>query len=124
MLTANPLRTRSGMLFLFIGVVAVGLLLFGLQQRAQPRDVDLSTLLADLRGDIAHRDVDTLIVNASTLELGRASGATEQANIDANFQVSALKRDYNIDYADPSVLHYKVASPGLLAVWGNLLFTL
>jgi cell division protease FtsH len=124
MLTANPLRTRSGVLFLFIGVVAVGLLLLGLQQRAQPRDVDLSTLLADLRGDIAHHNVDTLVVNASTLELDRAGGASEQANVDANFQVSALKRDYGIDYADPSVLHYKVAAPGLLAVWGNLLFTL
>src|SRR5215472_17358785 len=71
MLTANPLRTRSGILFLFIGVVAVGLLLFGFQQRAQPRDVDLSTLLADLRTDIAHHNVDTLIVNSGVLELDR-----------------------------------------------------
>jgi cell division protease FtsH len=120
---ANPLRSRNGILLLLVGALALIVLIYGIQRHDQPREVDLSTLLADLRGDIAHHQVDTLTLNGDTLTLQRAT-SSEQASVSSTFQVSDLKRDYNIDYADPSVVRYQYSAPGITAFWGNLLLSL
>ncbi|HEU5439979.1 MAG TPA: ATP-dependent zinc metalloprotease FtsH [Ktedonobacterales bacterium] len=121
---ANPLRSRNGWLLLIIGALAVVFLVYGIQQHNQPRDVDLSTLLADLRTDITVHQIDTLTLNGNTLTLERPGHESEQTAVSSNFQISDLKRDYGIDYADPNVLRYKYSSAGALAFWGNLLFSL
>jgi cell division protease FtsH len=121
---AKSLRSRNGLLFLVLAALALLFLAFGFGQRPQPRDVDLSTLLADLRGDIASRAVDTLTVSSSSLLLDRPGHQSEQAGVSATFQVSDLKRDYSIDYANANVLRVKFAEAGPLAFWGNLLITL
>ena len=120
---ANALRSRNGILLLIVGVLAVIILFYGIQQHDQPRSVDQSTLLADLRADIAHHQVDTLTLSGNTLTLQRGA-SSEQASVDSAFEVSDLKRDYNIDYADTSVLRYSYSPPGPSALWGNLLFSL
>jgi cell division protease FtsH len=120
----RSLRSRNGILLLVIGGIALVLLLYGVQQRAAPTSVDASTLLADLRGDIKAHRLDTLAVSSGSLLLQRASGASEQADVSDTFQVSDLKRDYDIDYADPAALHIKYANSGPAAFWGNLLLSL
>ncbi|MFI5273533.1 MAG: ATP-dependent zinc metalloprotease FtsH [Ktedonobacterales bacterium] len=121
---ANRLRSRNGVMLLIVGVLAVAFLAYGIQQHDQPRDVDLSTLLADLRSDVVHHQVDTLTLNGTSLTLVRPDSASEKASVSATFQVSDLKRDYGIDYADPTVLRYSYSSSNALAFWGNLLFSL
>src|SRR5262249_12198933 len=91
---------------------------------SQPHDVDLSTLLADLRGDIANHAVDTMTVSSSSLLLDRPGGKSEQASISTTFQVSDLKRDYGIDYGNANVLRVKYATSSPLAFWGSLLASL
>jgi cell division protease FtsH len=121
---ANPLRRRGGLALIIIGALVVLLIVFGVQQHAQPRQVDVSTLLADLKTDIAHHQIDTLTVESSTLVLQRGA-QSEQAAIGDGFSLNdALKRDNNIDYANPQVLRleYPPASP--LPFWGNLFITL
>ncbi|HEX6798342.1 MAG TPA: ATP-dependent zinc metalloprotease FtsH [Ktedonobacterales bacterium] len=117
----NPLRSRSGVVLLIVGVLAVIFLLYGIHQHDQPRNVDQSTLLADLRTDIAHHQIDTLTLSSDTLTLQRGPSSSEQASVSPSFQVSDLKRDYNIDYADPSVLRYDYSPPGMSAYLGSLL---
>ena len=122
---AQRFRTRSGILTLVIGALLVLLVIFSIQQRNAPRDVDLSRLLFDLRNDISQHHVDTLTISPSTMILDRGSTlGSEQATISANFQESDLKRDYGIDYADPSVLRVKFDTPGPFSFWGNLLASL
>ncbi|MGZ3584483.1 MAG: ATP-dependent zinc metalloprotease FtsH [Ktedonobacterales bacterium] len=122
---AQRFRTRSGILTLVIGALLVLLVIFGIQQRNAPRSVDLSRLLFDLRNDISQHHVDTLTISSSSLILDRGpSLGSEQATISATFQESDLKRDYGIDYADPSVLHVRFDTAGALSFWGNLLSSL
>ncbi|WIG57864.1 MAG: Cell division-associated, ATP-dependent zinc metalloprotease FtsH [Ktedonobacterales bacterium] len=120
----NPFRSRTGFLLLLVVTLAAIFVVFGIQQHNQPREVDLSTLLADLRGDITHHRLDTLTLSGNTLVLERQSEPTEQASVSSTFQVSDLKRDYNIDYANPSILRYRIAAQGAQVFWGNLLGTL
>ncbi len=121
----NPFRSRRSVAFSAIAALVVLMLIFGLQQHNQPRDVDLSTLLSDIKVDIAHHHVDTLTVSSSNLLLERAGGVSEQTAIGAGFQLSdTLKRDNGIDYANPSVLKVLYATPSPWTFWGNLMGTL
>src|SRR5262249_6544297 len=106
---AKSLRSRNGLLFFLLAALALLFLAFSLGQHSQPHDVDLSTLLADLRGDIANHAVDTMTVSSSSLLLDRPGGKSEQASISTTFQVSDLKRDYGIDYGNANVLRVKYA---------------
>ena len=69
--------TRGSFLIFIIGSLALVLLIYGVvQQSTQPREVDLSTLLADVKSDVAHKQVDTLTVTSDSLILQRAKRLT------------------------------------------------
>jgi cell division protease FtsH len=113
------------LLLLASAVVVLLLLFFGLQQVNQPHEVDLSTLLADVKTDVSHHIVDTLTLDSSALTLERAGGHVERAAVGDGFQLGdALKRDNNIDYANPAVLHVTYAKAGPASYLGSLLLTL
>ncbi len=118
--------TRGGLILLLAGLVVIVLIIgFGLAQSTQPRQVDLSTLLADIKADVAHHQVDTLTVNSDSLVLQRAHGAIEQTGVGANFSVNdALTRDNGIPYANPAVLRVQYPPQGLSVQFGSLLETL
>src|SRR5215470_8559330 len=52
--------TRGGFVLVVSGVLAAILLIYGLRQINQPHDVDLSTLIADVKADVAVHKIDTL----------------------------------------------------------------
>jgi cell division protease FtsH len=117
--------TRGGIVLAVAGVVAVLLLIYGVQQTNQPRDVDLSTLLADIKSDVAHHQVDSLSVTSSQLVLTRADGKQERTGVGQGFQLGdALKRDGGIDYTNPQVLKVDYSEPGPASAMGGLLMTL
>ncbi len=119
--------TRGGVVLAVVGAVAVILLIFGfaMQQTNQPHDVDLSTMLADIKIDVAHQQVDTLSVNSNQLVLIRADGVQERTGIGEGFQLGdALKRDGGIDYTNPKVLKVDYTDPGLASGIGSVLMTL
>ncbi|HEX8731202.1 MAG TPA: ATP-dependent zinc metalloprotease FtsH [Ktedonobacterales bacterium] len=115
------------------GLIAIGvvltvafiLLLLGARQFTQPRQVDLSTLLSDVRVDIAARHVDTLTVDNSSLTLDRGHGHIVQAQTGPGFALGdALKRDAGIPYNDPSVLRVTYATQSGWAMAGNILLSI
>src|SRR5690348_8408529 len=94
--------TRGGVAIVLSGVVVVLILIFGMQQTNQPRQVDLSTMLADIKADVAHHQVDTLSATSSELVLTRAGSQQERTGVGEGFQLGdALKRDGGIDYTNP-----------------------
>ena len=115
--------TRGGFFLVVAGLVAVLLVMYGLaQQSAQPRTVDISTLLSDIKVDVAAHHVDTLTVNTDSLVLQRAHGVVEQAGVGQNFSVNdALTRDNGIPYSNPAVLHVTYQQQGPNLAIGNLL---
>ncbi len=122
----NPLRSRTGVIVICITALALVLLLiFGMQQRTQPHQVDLSTLIADLKSDVARHQVDTLIIGGASLQLQRGHGLVEQAAIGAGFAPSdVLQRDNGIDYGNPAVVRVEYASSSPFMQWGNLALSL
>jgi cell division protease FtsH len=116
--------SRGSMVVLALAVLAMALLAYSALQGGQPRHVDLSTLLADIKTDIAHNRVDTLTVSGDYLTLERASGTTETTPVGSGFQLGdALARDNGIAYADPHLLHVEYAPPGPLSLLISSLIT-
>jgi cell division protease FtsH len=117
--------SRGTFIVLVLGALAALLLAYAAIQGAQPRAVDLSTLLANVKTDIAHGRVDTLIVGSDHLTLKRADGTTETTPIGSGFQLGdALARDNGISYANPRTLHVEYTGPSLLDLLASLLPTL
>ncbi len=118
--------TRSGFVLSIAVGLALLLVIYGVvQQASQPRDVDLSTLLADAKSDVARHQVDTLTVSSDMLVLQRAGGHSEQAGIGAGFSINdALARDNGLNYADPKLLHVAYEKQGPTAIFGSILATL
>ncbi len=111
--------SRGTWLVLGLCVVALLLLTYNLLQGGQPHPVDLSTLLADVKTDIAHSHVDTLSVTSDHLVLERWNGTRETTPIGSGFQLGdALARDNGIAYANPRVLRVRYETPG---VWADVL---
>jgi cell division protease FtsH len=113
-----------GVAILCVSALAILLFVVGMQQRSQPRSVDLSTLIADLKSDVTHHQIDTLTIGTSTLDLERPGRQPEQAAIGTGFAPSdVLQRDNGIDYGNPDVVRVKYASAGVFAFWGSILLS-
>jgi len=118
--------TRGSIVLVATVALAVILVVIGITQRLnQPRQVDLSTLLADVRGDVAHHRVDTLTVDTSTLTLDRPGMQSEQTSIGTGFSLGdTLKRDNGIAYDNPHVLRVSYATPGPFSWLGSIALSL
>src|SRR5579884_1854922 len=86
--------TRGGIVLAVSGILAAILLIYGLRQVSQPREVGLSALIADVKTDIAAHKVDTLTVDSGMLTLDRQGAGTERAAVGDYFSLGdTLKRD-------------------------------
>ncbi len=119
-------RMTRGAIILFAAVAAVLILIaIGVQQRAQPQQVTLSTLLADIKTDVAVHHVDTLTIDSSTLTLDRGHGVVVQTGVGPGFSLGdTLKRDAGIPYNNPSVLNVTYVQPSMWAASGSFLISL
>ena len=119
-------RMTRGVVVIFAALAIVLILVaVGLQQRAQPQQVALSTLLSDVKADVAVHHVDTLTIDSSSLTLDRGKGNVIQTGIGPGFSLSdALKRDAGIPYNDPRVLNVNYSQPSVWSGAGNYLISL
>ncbi|HLZ24655.1 MAG TPA: AAA family ATPase, partial [Ktedonobacterales bacterium] len=120
---AKSLRSRNGLVLLIVGALVILLVIYGVQQRNQPKDVNLTQILADLKTDINNHQVDTLTAGSSNLTLQRPGQQSEQAAVDANFSLTDALRDNKIDYANPGIVKVQFPQSSPLAFWGNLALT-
>ncbi len=105
--------TRGGIVLAVSGILVAILLIYGLRQVSQPREVNLSTMIADIKTDIATHKVDTLTVDSGALTLDRQGAVTERAAIGDGFSLGdTLKRDNGIDYGNPKMLNVSYSDSG------------
>ncbi|MGH2503026.1 MAG: AAA family ATPase, partial [Ktedonobacterales bacterium] len=119
--------TRGSAAIILAAVVTMIILaiVVGVQQREAPRQVDLSTLLSDVRTDVVAHHVDTLTVDSSTLTLDRGAGNVVQTTAGQSFSLAdALKRDSGIPYNDPHLLRVTYAQPSVWSSVGNYIISL
>src|SRR5579875_3118318 len=117
--------TRGNVALLVAIALAAIVVIVVIQQRSQPQNVDLSTMLATIKSDIAHKKVDTLLVDTSTLTLERPGAQTMATSIGPGFSLGdTLKRDNGIAYDNPHVLRVSYVAPSPWASIWNFLLTL
>ena len=110
----------SAVLAMIILVIAVAV-----QQREAPHQVGLSTLLSDVRVDVAAHRVDTLTVDSSTLTLDRGGGNIVQTSVGPTFSLAdALTRDSGVPYNNPQVLRVAYAQTSIWSSAGNYIVSL
>ncbi|MGH2517741.1 MAG: AAA family ATPase, partial [Ktedonobacterales bacterium] len=120
---AKSVRSRNGFILLVAGALVILLVIVGVQQRGQPKDVAFTQLLADLKTDITHHQVDTLTAGSSSLTLARPGQQTEQAAVSTSFSLTDALRDNKIDYSNPAIVKVEFPQSSPLAYWGNLAIT-
>ncbi|HCI79818.1 MAG TPA: cell division protein FtsH [Ktedonobacter sp.] len=119
---------RSSFFWLLIALILVVIVIFFFRSQTAPQQVSVTTILADLKTDIAHNQLDTLEVAPDTVTLirGKAFDAIhESATINSSFDITNVLKDNGIDYSNTSllVLQYDAPNPiwNILGVIGSLL---
>ncbi|HZU03238.1 MAG TPA: ATP-dependent zinc metalloprotease FtsH, partial [Ktedonobacteraceae bacterium] len=84
------------------------------------KSVNVSTILNDIKTDMAKNQQDTLSVATDTITLirGKTSDAPrESATINDSFDITKVLKDNGIDYSDSRVLVLQYETPSALSGW-------
>ncbi|GCF08581.1 ATP-dependent zinc metalloprotease FtsH [Dictyobacter arantiisoli] len=117
----NGKRLRTSFFWLLILLIAVLIILIIVRPQTYVKSVSVSTLMSNLKTDIAKGQLDALTVAGGTLTLARGqttSATQESATVDSTFNVTQVLKDNSIDYTNPQVvkLQFEPTSP----IWGWL----
>src|SRR5579859_3333998 len=112
---------KTSFFWLLIALAIVLIFVFVFRQQSNAKQVNVSTILTDLKADSAKNQQDTLTVSSDTLTLTRGKAADapkETATINESFDITRVLKDNGIDYTNSSsfVLQYETPS----AVWSWL----
>jgi len=102
--------------------VVVIVLLFRPLSETQP--VNVSTILSDIKADMAKSQKDTLDVSSDTITLTRGQGQNapkEQANINDSFDITKVLKDNGIDYTNSKLLVLQYDPPSAVGTWLGIL---
>ncbi len=115
---------RTGFILLLI-VLGIFLVVFLFRGPSDTQNVNVSTILADVKIDIQHGQRDTLEVGSDTITLTRGNSSTkEAANISTTFDVTQVLKDNGINYANNSLLTLEYDPPSAFGAWVNVLIDL
>ncbi|MGH2505974.1 MAG: ATP-dependent zinc metalloprotease FtsH [Ktedonobacteraceae bacterium] len=115
-------RMRTGLIWLVVILaIAMAFLLF-FRQPSDTQTVTISTMLAHIKTDTQHTQIDKLDVADDTLTLTRGTNAIkETANINATFDITRVLKDNSIDYISSTLdIHYEPTN-ALNFFWLNIL---
>ena len=102
--------------------VVVIVLVFRPLSETQP--VNVSTILSDIKSDMAKSQKDTLDVSSDTITLTRGQGQNapkEQANINDSFDITKVLKDNGIDYTNSKLLVLQYDPPSAVGTWLGIL---
>jgi cell division protease FtsH len=102
--------------------VVVIVLIFRPLSETQP--VNVSTILSDIKADMAKNQKDTLDVSSDTITLTRGQGQNapkEQANINDSFDITKVLKDNGIDYTNSKLLVLQYDPPSAVGTWLGIL---
>jgi cell division protease FtsH len=116
------LRTSFIVVLIALAVVLAIVLVF--RPLSDTQAVNVSTILADIKTDMAKNQKDTLDVSTDTITLIRGQGQDaprEQANINDTFDITRVLKDNNIDYTNSQLLVLQYNPPSAVGAWLNIL---
>src|SRR6266852_6259300 len=120
-MTSNGKWLRSSFIWLTLALVIVLIIILFFHSGSDTTQVNISTILNDIKTDIARNQTDTLSVASDTITLTRGqSQSREAADINGTFDITKVLKDNNIDYTSKLlVLQYE--SPSAAGAWLNIL---
>src|SRR5579883_3090531 len=114
------LRTSFICLIMLLAIVLIIVLFF--RSPSDTKQVNVSTILSDIKTDMSKNQQDTLDVSSDTITLTRGQdGSKEAANINSSFDVTQVLKDNGIDYSNTRYLVLQYEPPGALSAWLNIL---
>jgi len=114
------------MSFFFLLIVgAIVLVVFLFRSSSDTQQVNVSTILTDIKTDMNKGQQDTLIIGNDTITLTRGqppNADKEAANINGTFDITTVLKDNGIDYTSRLlVLQYE--APSALGAWVSVLIS-
>ena len=117
-------RLRTSFFWFLALLLAILIIVFVFRSQTSPQSVTISTLMSDLKSDIAKGQVDTLTSSDGALILTRGQAVSsfqEAAVINESFDITKVLKDNTIDYTNNRVLKLQYATPNPVWSWLNLL---
>jgi cell division protease FtsH len=114
------LRTSFIWLLLVLALVLIIVVFF--RPSSDTTTVAVSTILNDIKTDIAKNQKDILSVSTNAITLTRGQDSTkETANINGTFDITQVLKDNGIDYTNSQLLVLQYEPPSALGAWLNIL---
>jgi cell division protease FtsH len=123
-MASNGRWLRTSFIWLLIVLAIVLVFVIFLHPASDTNQVNVSTMLADIKADMSKGQQDTLSVTSNTMTLTRGSSQDaprESANINDSFDVTRVLKDNGIDYTNSRLLVLEFEPPSALGVWLNIL---
>src|SRR6516225_2500693 len=90
---------RTSFIWLLLALALVLIIIVFFHPSSDTNTVNVSTILNDIKTDMAKNQKDTLSVSTSAITLTRGQNSTkETANINGTFDITQVLKDNGIDY--------------------------
>src|SRR5579863_4997708 len=113
---------RNSFIWLILALVIVLIIVLFFHPASNATQVNISTILNDIKTDIGKNQTDTLSVSTDTITLTRSQHQSkESANINSTFDITQVLKDNNIDYTNNKQLVLQYDTPSAVGAWLNIL---
>ena len=121
-MTSSGKWLRNSFIWLILALVVVLIIVLFFRSGSDATQVNISTILNDIKTDIAHNQTDTLLVSSDSITLTRGQNQSkESANTNSTFDMTRVLKDNNIDYTNNRQLVLEYDTPSAVGAWLNIL---
>ncbi|HTK10877.1 MAG TPA: ATP-dependent zinc metalloprotease FtsH [Ktedonobacteraceae bacterium] len=112
---------KTSIFWLLIMLTIIVVIVFIFRTQTNTRQVNISTILNDIKSDLQAGQKDTLQISGTTLTLirGHSTGTAtrEYANVNDSFDITRVLHDNNIDYTNTDQLTLQYEQPDAIWNW-------
>jgi cell division protease FtsH len=113
---------RTSFIWLILALALVLIIFVFFRPSTDTNSVNVSTILNDIKTDMAKGQKDNLSVSTNTITLTRGQNTTKEvASINDTFDITKVLKDNGIDYTNNQLLVLQYESPSALGAWLNIL---
>ncbi len=113
---------RTSFIWLILALAIVLIIIVFFRPSSDTNSVNVSTILNDIKMDMAKNQKDTLSISTNAITLTRGQNSTKEvANINDTFDITKVLKDNGIDYTNSQLLVLQYEPPSALGAWLNIL---
>src|SRR5713101_8832328 len=113
---------RTSFIWLILALALVLIIVVFFRPSSDTTPVNVSTILNDIKTDMAKNQKDTLSVSTNAITLTRGQNSTKEvASINDTFDITKVLKDNGIDYTNSQLLVLQYEPPSALGSWLGIL---